>query len=82
MGRLEIVAPRASGEVNFAVIQKKGWLLGIGVAKMVTTGRSSMHLSKASLLSRQWGPSFSDAHAGIQAAVRKEWLGLLTLTPV
>ena len=32
------------------------WLLGIKIIKMVTIGRSSMHLQKASQLSRQWGP--------------------------
>jgi len=56
MDRLEIVAPRLSGEVEFAAVLEKRWLWGIGIAKMVTTGRSSMHLKKASLLSRQWGP--------------------------
>ena len=32
------------------------WRWGIKMAKMVTDGRSSMHLQKASQLSNQWGP--------------------------
>jgi hypothetical protein len=56
MDRLEIVAPRTSGEVDFTVVLKKDGILGIGVDRMVTTGRSSMHLRKASPLSRVWGP--------------------------
>jgi hypothetical protein len=56
MDRLEIVASRISGEADFATVMKKDGFLGIGMTKMVTTGRSSMHPKKASLLSRQWGP--------------------------
>jgi hypothetical protein len=35
---------------------REKWLLGIERAKMVTTVEPSMHLQKASKLSRQWGP--------------------------
>jgi hypothetical protein len=34
---------------------RKNWLLGIGVVKMVTTGRLGMHLQKTSKLSKEWG---------------------------
>jgi len=39
---------------------REKWLLGIERAKMVTTGGPSMHLQKASKLSRQWGPLHID----------------------
>jgi len=32
------------------------WRWGVKMAKMVTDGRSSMYLQKASNLSKQWGP--------------------------
>ena len=34
----------------------KKWILGIRKYKMVTTGRLSMYVQKASKLSKQWGP--------------------------
>lgn len=35
---------------------RKKWLLGIGMDKMVTTGRLLLHLQRAPELSSQWGP--------------------------
>jgi hypothetical protein len=35
---------------------REKWRLGIERAKMVTTDGPSIHLQKASKLSRQWGP--------------------------
>jgi len=55
MGGFEIVAPAASGEAVFSGFKLK-WLSAFKMDKMVTTGRSSMHLEKASQLSRVWGP--------------------------
>ena len=58
MDGFEIVAPAASGEAVFSGFKLK-WLSAFKMDKMVTTGRSSrssMHLEKASQLSRLWGP--------------------------
>ena len=55
MDRIEIVVPTSTGEAVFPGSREK-WLLGIERAKMVTKGGPSMHLQKASKLSRQWGP--------------------------
>jgi len=55
MDWFEIVAPEASGGAVFSGFKLK-WLSAFKMVKMVTTGGPSMHIQKASKLSRQWGP--------------------------
>jgi hypothetical protein len=54
MGRAEIVAPGASGEAVFSGFMEK-WRSSVQTDKMVRRGRLSIHLQKASKLSKEWG---------------------------
>jgi hypothetical protein len=54
MDRIEIVVPRANGEVDFSEFTGK-WLQGSKMDKMTTRGRLSIHLQKAPQLSKEWG---------------------------
>jgi len=55
MDRVELVVPRPFWSDVFSAYISN-WHFGIKMAKMVTNGRSSMHLKKASRLSKRWGP--------------------------
>jgi len=54
MDRDEIVVPRASGEAVFSGFMEK-WQWDLKMDKMVKRGRLSIHLQKASQLSKEWG---------------------------
>jgi len=47
----------------------KRWILGIVMAKMITSGRSSMHQEKTSQLSNQWGPVQSASIENVRAVI-------------
>jgi hypothetical protein len=49
-----IVAPGASGEAVFSGFMEK-WRSSVQTDKMVRRGRLSIHLQKASKLSKEWG---------------------------
>jgi len=56
MDRIEIVVPRANGEAVFSGFMEK-WQSVFKMDKMVTRGRLSIHLQKASKLSKECSSS-------------------------
>jgi hypothetical protein len=67
------------------------WLWGIKMAKMVTDGRSSMYLQKASNLSKQWGPPHFSLKLGNWTKAKEDinllakvvrWEGVFGMFPV